>query len=95
MQLGKNDGKNSIAIAVDVATGLMKKYNLTPKFTLEELQDKVSHQKCGLRGQSRRFYQLNKDFAWTGKKVQLKVPVVQLAVFTEEDHLALAKSKRL
>ena len=92
LQLGKNDGKNSIAIAVDVAIKLMRQNGLTPKFTVEELRDNITQQSCGVRGQGRKFNQLDSNLIWTGKTIQLKVPVIHLSVFCNEDHLALAKS---
>lgn len=36
LQLGKNAGKPSISVAVDVATDLMTRNGITPKFTLDE-----------------------------------------------------------
>ena len=44
LQLGKNAGKDSIRVAVDVATDLMEK-GITMKFTADDLRDKVSQSK--------------------------------------------------
>lgn len=93
LQLGKNSGKESIGVAVDVATDLMMKMSVTPKFTLEELRDNISQQKCGMRGQSRRFHKLDRNFQWTGVVVSAKVPVIHLKVFPQDVQHALIKSK--
>ena len=79
LQLGKNNGQDSISIAVDVASRLMNKQGLTLKFTLEELRDNITQYKCGVRGQSRRFHQLQENLSWTGKTTQLKVPVIHIS----------------
>jgi hypothetical protein len=71
---------------------MMVKMSVTPKFTVEELRDNITQQKCGLRGQSRRFYQLNKDFKWTGALISAKVPIVHLRVFPQDLQCAITKS---
>lgn len=93
LQLGTNAGKHSIGIAMDVATKLMVAHNITPKFTLSDLRDAITKDQCGLRSQSRRFYQLDNNFQWGGKVVSLKVPVVQLQAFPPTNRINLAKSK--
>ena len=45
LQLGKNAGKDSIRVAVDVATDLMEKKGITMKFTADDLRDMVSQSK--------------------------------------------------
>ena len=45
LQLGKNAGKDSIRVAVNVATDLMKKKGITTKFTADDLRDMVSQSK--------------------------------------------------
>ena len=45
LQLGKNARKDSIRVAVDVATDLMKKKGITTKFTADDLRDMVSQSK--------------------------------------------------
>ena len=72
---------------------MMIKFSVTPKFTLEELRDNISQQKFGLRGQSRRFHQLDRDLHWTGKTIPSEVPVVLLSVFPNDLQLTLARSK--
>jgi hypothetical protein len=72
----------------------MIKNNITPKFTLEGLRDNITSYKCGSRGQSRRFHKLDKDYAWTGEMISLKVPVVHLSIFPDEIGKSLARSKR-
>ena len=86
LQFGKNAGKDSNSVAVDVATDLMMKKGITPKFTLDELRDNISEHKCGARGQSCKFHQLDLDS--NGATVQLKVPVIYLSVFPK-DHRSL------
>ena len=44
--MGKNAGKDSISVPVDVATELMEKKEITPKFTTDKLRDMVSQSKC-------------------------------------------------
>ena len=65
LQLGKNAGKDSISVAVDVATDLMEKKSITPKFTTDELRD-MSQSKCGARGQSRTFHKLDQNLQLSG-----------------------------
>ena len=91
LQLGTSAGKASIGVAVDVATELMLKFNITPKFTLSELRDSISQNSCGCRGQSREFNKL-KGIEWSGQKVALKVPVVYLDTFSEHYKQALIKA---
>jgi len=93
--LGKTHGQDSISVAVDVASKLMNKKGLTLKFTLEELHDNISQYKCGVRGQSHRFHQLEPDLAWNGKTTQLKVPVIHLRVFPDYVQDDLINSKYL
>ena len=89
MQLGKNAGKSSISVAVDVATNMMMQKGITPKFTLDELRDNITQYNCGTRGQSRRFHQLDRELNWHGSTVALKVPVIHLSVFPEDVQQAL------
>lgn len=93
LQLGKNAGKDSISVAVDVATELMEKKGITPKFTTDELRDMISQSKCGTRGQSRTFHKLDRTLQWSGETISIKVPVIHLQVFPEKVRLTLAKSK--
>jgi len=81
LQLGKNAGKDSISVAVDVATDLMDKKGITPKFTIDELRDMVSQCNCSARGQSRTFHQLDRQLEWFGDTISIKVPVIHLPVF--------------
>ena len=73
----------------------MNKKGLTLKFTLEELRDNITQYKCGVRGQCRRFYQLDKELMWNGKTTQLKVPVVHLKTFPDHVQHELISSKLL
>ena len=73
----------------------MNKKGLTLKFTLEELRDHITQYKCGVRGQSRRFYQLEQDLTWNGKTTQLKVPVIHLRIFPDHVQNDLIKRKYL
>ena len=84
LQLGKCSGKDSISIAVDVASKLMISNGMTLKFTLDDLRDNITLNKCGSRGQSRKFHQLDEDLEWNGRTHALKVPVVYLKVFTDD-----------
>ena len=93
LQLGTNDRKESISLAVDVATNLMRRKSITPKFTIDELRDCITTFKCGSRVQSRRFHQLDCDFMWTGLTVSLKVPVIHLHVFPTDVRIPLARCK--
>lgn len=93
LQLGRNAGKPSISVAVDVATDLMVKKGITPKFTLDDLRDNITHYNCGARGQSRKFHQLDRNLEWLGSTVALKVPVIHLHAFPKDVQLTLAKSK--
>ena len=93
LQLGKNAGKDSSSVAVDVATDWMEKKGITPKFTIDELRDMVSQSKCGVRGQSRTFHKLDRNLQWSGDTISIKVPVIHLQVFPEEVQLTLARSK--
>ena len=81
LQIGKCSGKDSISIAVDVASNLMTKKGLT---ILEELRDNISDMQCGLKAQTRRFHQLDDDLKWNLKFHSLKVPVVYLDAFSDE-----------
>ena len=79
-------------MAVDVATNLMQKKGITAKFTLEELRDNITQYKCGCRGQSRKFNELDKT-GWNGKTKSLKVPVIHLSAFSPDIRTALIKCK--
>lgn len=68
----------------------MVKKLVTPKFTLNELRDNISQQKCGARSQSRRFFQLDRHLKWTGIVASAKVPVIELSMFPKD---TLAQSK--
>ena len=91
LQLGKCSRKDSISIAIDVGTKLMASCNITPKFTLQELRDNITHYSCGQRGQSRKFHQLDRNLEWDGTTVALKVPVIHLEVFPDDVRLPLAR----
>ena len=95
LQLGKCSGKDSISVAVDVASKLMISKGMTLKFTLDDLRDNISLNKCGSRGQSRKFHQLDEDFEWNGRTHALKVPVVYLEVFTDDIQENLKKGCKL
>ena len=71
----------------------MNKKGLILKFTLEELRDSITQYKCGVRGQSRRFHQLDNDLAWNGKTTSLKVPVIHLKIFPNHVQDELISSK--
>jgi len=90
--VGKQSGQDSISVAVDVATNLMQIKGITAKFTLDELRDNISTDKCGCRGQSRRFNILESN-QWNGKTKYLKVPVIHLSVFTPDIRTTLIKCK--
>ena len=79
--LGKNTGKDSISVAVDVATDLMDKKGITPKFTIDEFRDMVFQRNCSARGQSRTFHQLDRQLQWSGDTISIKVPMIHLPVF--------------
>ena len=76
-----------------MASKLINKKGLTLKFTLEELRDNISQYKCGVRGQTLRFHQLEQDLSWTGKRTQLKVPVIHMRIFPDHIQDDLIKSK--
>ena len=78
-------------MAVDVATDLMEKKDITPKFTTDELSDMVSQSKCSARGQSHTFHKLDRNLQWSGDTISIKVPVIHLQVFPDEVQLTLAK----
>ena len=63
LQLGKNAGKDSICVAVDVATELMQKKGITPKFTSDELRDMISQTKCHHKGAKPHLLQAGPSFA--------------------------------
>ena len=84
LQLGKSSGKDSISIAVNVASKMMITNGMTLKFTLEEICNNISQDNCGSRAQSRRFNHLDHDLEWNGRTHSLKVPVVHLEVFSQE-----------
>ena len=92
LQLGKQNRKESVAIAVDVAKSLMLVKHITPTFTVSELRDYISNGKCGVRSQSHSFYTLTSDHTWTGDSCAIKVPVVHLDVFPRELALKLGAS---
>ena len=91
--MGTNCGKESIAIAVDIAASLMAKIGIEPKFTITTLRDNIARYNCGSRGQSRRFNKLNDKLQWQGETVALKVPVVQKQAFSDKVWLLLKTSK--
>lgn len=78
---------------MEVATNLMVKKNVTPKFTITELRDAITQFKCGVRGQSRPFYQLDQQLMWSGSSISIKVPVIHLDVFPPQIATALVKFK--
>ena len=90
--MGKHSGQDSISVAVDVATNLMQIKGITAKFTLEELRDNITTDKCGCRGQSRKFNVLENS-QWNGKTTGLKIPVIHLSAFTPDIRTALIKCK--
>ena len=71
----------------------MAKKSITSKFTIDELRDNITQQKCGARSQSRRFHKLDRDLKWTGQTASAKVPVIRLGVFPEDLQLTLVQSK--
>ena len=79
-------------MAIDVTTNLMQIKGITAKFTLEELRDNITTDKCGCRGQSRKFNVLENS-QWNGKTKSLKVPVIHLSAFTPDIRTALIKCK--
>ena len=93
LQLGKNAGKDSVGIAVDVATDLMSKKGITVKFTIQDLRDNINKYNCGARAQCRKFNKLDGKLEWNGLTVPLKVPVVQLQIFPGDVGILLAKCK--
>jgi len=93
LQVGTHGGQDSISVAVDVASNLMVKRGVVIKFTLEELRDNISKYQCGCRGQSRKFNSLNKDLKWKKEFKHLKVPVINLNVFSPDMQTVLIKSK--
>lgn len=92
LQVGKHSGQESISVAVDVAVDLMEKKGITAKFTLQELRDNITQHKCGCRGQSRKFNELD-NTQWNGKSKSLKVPVIHLNAFSPDIRTALIKCK--
>ena len=87
LQLGKNAGKDSISVAVDVATELMEKKGIIPKFTTDKMRDMVSQSKCGARG-----LHVDRNLQWSGDTISIKLPMIHLQVFPEEVQLTLAES---
>ena len=83
MQLGKQSGRESISVAVEVATKLMSCNGITPKFSLNDFRDNMkSHLDCGIRSQNHRvFTRLNQDNIPNGK-ISIKVPVVHSTVLS-------------
>ncbi len=67
----------------------MKNKGITPKFTLIELRDNITEYNCGHRGQSCKFNQLDRNLKCSGAKVSLKVPVIHLHIFQEEEQRTL------
>lgn len=65
---------------------------ITAKFTLQELRDNITQHKCGCRGQSRKFNELDNTH-WNGKSKSLKVPVIHLNAFSSDIRTALIKCK--
>ena len=85
LQLGKTGGKDSISIAVEVASKLMTVNGFTLKLTQEELRDSIAENKCGsTKPQSCKFHQLDAYGKWNGETHALKVPVVHLDVFPQD-----------
>ena len=91
LQVEKLEGKNSISIAVEVASKLMTAKGLTVKFTLEELRDNIAENKCGAKAQSHKVYQLDQYGKWNGETHALKVPVDHLDVFPKDIQTDLIK----
>ena len=87
LQLGKNAGKDSISVPVDVATELMEKKGITPKFTTDKLRDMVPQSKCSARG-----LHVDRNLQWSGDTISIKVPMIHLQMFPEEVHFTLAES---
>ena len=93
MQLGKQSGRESISVAVEVATKLMSCKGITPIFSLNDFRDNIPTD-CGVRSQSRVFTRLNQDNIPNGK-ISIKVPVVHSIVFPPKIFTRLAKSMYL
>ena len=72
LQIGKTGGKDSISIAVEVASKLIIVQGLTLKFTQEELRGSSTENKCGTTAQSHKFYQLDQYRKWNGEVIRGK-----------------------
>ena len=64
---------------------------MTPKFTIAELRDSITHYQCGVCGQTRTFYRLDDELSWDGGLVKVKVLVVQLEIFPDDSGCQLAR----
>ena len=64
----------------------MDKKGRTPKFTIDELRDKISQCKCGVRGQSRIFHQLDRNLEWTGDTISIETPVITYRSFQRKSN---------
>jgi len=93
LQVGTHGGQDSISVAVDVASNLMAQTGVVMKFTTEELRDSISKYQCGCRGQSRKFNSLNTHLEWKKEFKHLKVPIINLNVFSPDMQTALIKCK--
>ena len=93
LQLGKQNGKPSVAIAVDICARLMQRAGMTAKFGLADLRDNISADKCGVRAQVRTFFQLEENGVWLGEVCRIKVPVVHLSAFPDLVAKTLSKRK--
>ena len=74
-------GKPSVAISMDVMSEYMIKNGITPGFAV---RDNISEQQCGSRAQTRVFNKLDHGQVYTGEKVCIKAPVIELDVFPSE-----------
>jgi len=73
---------------------MMEAYSMTLKFTLQELQDNISRDSCGDRGQSRKFnFLVDENLKWTGQTYSLKAPVILLEAFSDAIQIDLVKGK--
>ena len=79
-------GKDSVGATVNVATCLMDKKGITPKFTTDELRDKISHCKCVVRIQSCIFHQLDRNLEWTGDTISIETPVITYRSFQRKSN---------
>ena len=91
LQLGTQNGKESIAIAVDVCALLMTQKGISTQLTVGELRDNIPVG-CGVRLQSHVFRKLDSDLRPLGSQ-SIKVPVVHATVFPKTLFTKLAKCK--